>query len=266
MAEALRGGEGSHAHRQGMLRNLANSNPRAKALYGKLRYEVTKGTLRSWWHAGTAGHVLRKAAIRRFLAGDGPRYLQVGGGYHVKRGDGWLNADIIAGDIYLNAIGRIPLPDASIDLVFTEQFIEHLPQEGGLVFLREALRVLKPGGVLRQSTPDLNRLISVYLDQASGVSRQTVVDRHINVHRPNDAQIMPNGCQYINDQMRMWAHQFIYDEETMQAALESVGFTAVKFCSFGESSHPAMQNLERHADSDWMKTEISMFCEAERPR
>lgn len=250
---------------KGSLRKLARSYPILSRTFGALRHQVTKGSLREYYHMISAGHVARHFAVQRFLRHDGPKYLQVGGGYHVKKGADWLNADIIAGDIYSNATKRLPLPDESIDMIFTEQFIEHLPPAGGRGFLKEAFRVLKPGGVIRQSTPDMRRLVTIYLDQSNSVERQTVVDRHIRVHRPNDQLILRNGCQYLNDQMRLWGHQYVYDEETLRALTESIGFTNFRWVSFGHSERPELSNLERHADSDWMKTEISMFCEAEKP-
>jgi len=49
----------------------------------------------------------------------------------------------------------IPLPDNSVDVVFNEDFIEHLNQRDAVAFLAEVLRVLVDGGVHRINTPDL---------------------------------------------------------------------------------------------------------------
>jgi hypothetical protein len=49
----------------------------------------------------------------------------------------------------------LPLPDNSVDVVFHEDFIEHLDQRGQILFLAETLRVLKKGGIHRVNTPDL---------------------------------------------------------------------------------------------------------------
>ena len=50
---------------------------------------------------------------------------------------------------------RLPLPDNSVDVIFHEDFIEHLTQEQQVVFLAETVRVLKRGGVHRVNTPNL---------------------------------------------------------------------------------------------------------------
>ncbi|MCD2189300.1 class I SAM-dependent methyltransferase [Actinomycetospora soli] len=65
---------------------------------------------------------------------------------HVRRRYG---LDVVRADLQ-----RLPLPDASVDVVVNLQVIEHLWDQPG--FLRECARVLRPGGRLHCSTP--NRL------------------------------------------------------------------------------------------------------------
>jgi hypothetical protein len=48
-----------------------------------------------------------------------------------------------------------PIPDASVDYIFSEDFIEHVPQKNQIAFLAEAFRVLKPGCYNRVNTPCL---------------------------------------------------------------------------------------------------------------
>lgn len=50
---------------------------------------------------------------------------------------------------------KLPLENDSVDVIFHEDFIEHLGQKSQIVFLAETLRVLKPNGVHRVNTPDL---------------------------------------------------------------------------------------------------------------
>ena len=55
-----------------------------------------------------------------------------------------------------------PIPDNSLNYIYAEQVIEHLPFEGGMVMLRESHRVLAPGGKLRLATPDLRQLVALF--------------------------------------------------------------------------------------------------------
>jgi hypothetical protein len=49
----------------------------------------------------------------------------------------------------------IPLPDNSVDLIFHEDFFEHLTQKQQVIFLAETFRVMKKGAVHRINTPNL---------------------------------------------------------------------------------------------------------------
>lgn len=53
------------------------------------------------------------------------------------------------------AEGPLPLPDNSVEVIFHEDFLEHLSQRDTMLFLAETWRVLKKEGVHRISTPDL---------------------------------------------------------------------------------------------------------------
>lgn len=60
-------------------------------------------------------------------------------------------------DLYIMDVttSRLPLPDSSVDVIFHEDFLEHLSQRDQFVFLSETYRVLKKGGIHRVNTPDL---------------------------------------------------------------------------------------------------------------
>jgi hypothetical protein len=60
-------------------------------------------------------------------------------------------------DLYIIDIFNdgIPLPDESVDIIFHEDFFEHLTQKQQIIFLAETLRVMKKGAVQRINTPNL---------------------------------------------------------------------------------------------------------------
>lgn len=58
-----------------------------------------------------------------------------------------------------------PLAENSLDVVFTSNFFEHLPDKATLACtLREARRCLKPGGVLIALGPNIRRVPGMYWD------------------------------------------------------------------------------------------------------
>ena len=65
--------------------------------------------------------------------------------------------------IWANVIKHIPLPDNSIEVLYTSHMLEHLDREEASLFLHEAYRVLEPKGIIRIAIPDLAKLINQYI-------------------------------------------------------------------------------------------------------
>ena len=78
----------------------------------------------------------------------------------------WTNVDYAACDptiLSYNLRGRFPFADEQFDIVYHSHLLEHFPRSYALPFLRECHRVLKPEGIIRIATPDLERLVRIYL-------------------------------------------------------------------------------------------------------
>ncbi len=85
---------------------------------------------------------------------------------------GWINVDHSpsAKDVIkINLLRPLPFADNTFDVVYHSQFIEHLPYEKALIFMRECYRILKPNGVLRVVTPDLHNQAVEYLRNLQAV-------------------------------------------------------------------------------------------------
>ncbi len=78
-------------------------------------------------------------------------------------------------DIRLCALGREPLPfaDGTFDAVFSKSLLEHLPVPDD--YMLEALRVLKPGGLLVTMTPDWESCHQTFYDDLTHVKPYTVI-------------------------------------------------------------------------------------------
>jgi predicted SAM-dependent methyltransferase len=87
---------------------------------------------------------------------------------------GWINADHCPANkdvVKVNLLKAFPYPDNTFDVVYHAQFIEHLPFDKGFDFIRECFRVLKPSGVLRVVTPDLQGQATEYLNNLQVILR-----------------------------------------------------------------------------------------------
>jgi predicted SAM-dependent methyltransferase len=80
----------------------------------------------------------------------------------------WVNVDIAPRrpEVIRCDLSRgIPYADNAFDVAYHSHVLEHIRRADALPFLRECFRVLKPGGILRVATPDLERICRLYLQK-----------------------------------------------------------------------------------------------------
>jgi SAM-dependent methyltransferase len=202
-----------------------------------------------------------------------PGELKVNLGSSLLVADGWLNVDgslgafaarwprpvlrlvyrlsglgaVMAEDEYVDTLRGhrfvhhdlgygIPLPDGCAAYVFSSHFLEHLSRESGERLLREVLRVLRPGGVVRIAVPDLADLVRRY---EAGDKAATVED------------LFDEGKGHFA------RHRFMYDEEMLAETLRRAGFADPRRCEFREGRVPDLDVLDNRPGS--------LVMEAERP-
>ena len=93
------------------------------------------------------------------------KYLNVGCGKKFSTDTIWENIDMVSHSKHVrsyNLIKGFPYSDNSFDAVYHCQVLEHIPKEEAANFLKECLRVLKPGGILRVVVPDLQNIMQEY--------------------------------------------------------------------------------------------------------
>lgn len=209
-------------------------------------------------HALTHGHLVRRRVVRAYLAEAEEPRLQIGSG--PVRLPGWLNSDLISGDVHLDLDRRLPLPDTAFRYAFGEHVIEHLSERTGAALLAELRRILRPGGVLRLTTPDLRKILALYEDRNPEISR----DEYARFLGGVTGKRYERPGQLLNDYLRLWGHLHVYDEEDLTARLLEAGFADVARVEPGESAHPALRGVERHGGAAWVNRAEAMCLEATR--
>lgn len=204
--------------------------------------------------------------VAGYMRRHGVKCLQIGAGPTSTAS--WLCTDLMPrrrGAVYLDATKPFPIPDACFDFVYSEHMIEHISYQHGMAMLRECHRILKPGGRVRIATPDLARLLRMYARESSGIER-AYLDWIAKNNMKDPALAKP--VFVINNAFRDWGHQFLYDEETLSAALAGAGFVDVGRFEPGESGTALLQGLERHGrnigNEDVNRFE-TLILEARRP-
>jgi len=126
-------------------------------------------------------------------------------------------------------VKKFPFPDASLEGIYTEHCLEHIPYEKCFENLKEFYRLLKPGGTVRIIVPDAE----IYFDAYQ--ARKT--DKSVRL--PYD-QKEETPAISINRIFRANGHLFIYDFETFEMNLRKVGFKNITKESLGKGRDPRL--------------------------
>lgn len=166
----------------------------------------------------------------------------------------WINIDIIPSwpgpEILLDLRKSLPLPDNTIDLIYSEDFIEHLELADGRRMLHECYRVLRPGGMMRLLTPNLRVLVEEY------VERSPELLEWYSHHYGTTC-----FAEILNHGMRSWGHRFIYDDEMLMRELQAIGFFP-QLQTHNQSSNPFLCGLDR---IDTQEAKYRMYFDCTKP-
>jgi predicted SAM-dependent methyltransferase len=135
---------------------------------------------------------------------------------------GWIHVDVddYPHVDYRHAVEALPMfPDDYADLVYNSHQIAYYDRVEVQDVLEEWRRVLKPGGILRLSTPDFAKVVEVYL-------RNRDLAEHLGfLHGRYETQC---GAIY---------YRTVYDYASLQATLLRAGFRAVRRYDWRETIH-----------------------------
>ena len=135
--------------------------------------------------------------------------LNIGGEDHK---DGWENMNIQPGPYvdYLGDAANLLIPNETYDEVYASHVLEHIKEEPHKI-LSEWYRVLKEGGTLYVSVPDMNYLCTLYLSAKELRDRIKIM------------QVIFGGHVDAYDY-----HVVGYDEDTLRNVLGTAGFKHIQ--------------------------------------
>jgi predicted SAM-dependent methyltransferase len=161
-----------------------------------------------------------RTRLRRHRRGQWPELLHLGAG--ARRVPGWLNVDVSDSDCDVDlASGVLPWPDGTFSAVVSQHFIEHIEMDELVKLLMEVRRVLRPGGEVWLSCPDIEKVCRGYLADRGAA---------LMAHRRG---LWPEGCptddtpsqHVLNLVFHQWGqHKNLYDFELLAWVTGRAGF------------------------------------------
>lgn len=174
---------------------------------------------------------------------------------------GWINLELrSASNVHFWDCRRgLPFSDNAVNTIYAEHAFEHFDLDAeGKRFLQEALRCLRPGGVLRVVVPDAGAYLRAYGETWEPLASMRQLEARKQGWRdPWLGDIYSTQMQLINAVFRQHGeHKYAYDEETLVLILRQTGFARVIPQRYGVSIDADMA-----PDSESRKTE-SLYVEA----
>lgn len=133
--------------------------------------------------------------------------------FRLPQSEGWVNIDLNADyvpDLVADAT-KLPYSNATVDEIYAGHLLEHIPQH--VYVLSEWWRVLRPGGVLTVTVPDLELSLELY--------RKGEMDRYfLN-------QVAFGGA----DESPLQKHHRVYTGRVLYEEMQAAGFGCLEYMS-----------------------------------
>jgi len=153
---------------------------------------------------------------------------------------------------WANACKRIPLPNKSLEMVYSSHVLEHLDPSEAERFLAEVHRVLRPGGIIRLALPDLRRRAEKYMADGDGDGFMESLNMREYSVRSLRTKLR---ILIVGDR----EHRWMYDSRSLIRLLEKARFADAREMAPGETMIPDPGPLNLHE-----RQEESIYVEARR--
>jgi predicted SAM-dependent methyltransferase len=172
--------------------------------------------------------------------------LRVELGSNARR-PGWVVTNVSwRARLHLDATEPWPMADGTVEVIFADNMIEHLPLAGARLALQHAHSALRPGGTIRLATPDVEAAARLYLGQ-----NEAQAEALMEMHR-RAGRVAEHSVDILRIPFAEHGHHvgYLYDEASLAAELKRAGFHGIRRCAPGESEIADLRHLENRTDAE----------------
>lgn len=160
--------------------------------------------------------------------------------YEPRQEYGWPRFHKGALILNYNLLKPWPWPKDSVQFVAGAHFIEHIDLNHCLYFVKEAFKVLKSGGVIRLSCPDLETYARNYIEG----NAKFYENPYIKGACTFKAAVTPSQIFAAKAYDSGGAHKWFHDYSSLKFVLEQVGFMNILKLKRLEGQTPNLEELE----------------------
>jgi ubiquinone/menaquinone biosynthesis C-methylase UbiE len=139
---------------------------------------------------------------------------------------GWTNINLVKVHpdiVVLDVREGLPYGNESVEEIYAGNFFDHLTLFEGVKFLQEARRVLKPGGTVKFSLMDMDRIINAYL--------YNEMDQYAKIQPYEYRQMQDKSLKFavfllgnLAKEKEYTGHRMLYTPASVKEVAENCGF------------------------------------------
>lgn len=154
---------------------------------------------------------------------------------------------------YGNIVTGLPIPDASVRLLYCSHVLEHLTLDELRQALRNCYRHLQSGGIFRFVLPDLEFMSRQYLNSTeSDAALEFMRGTWMGIeHRQRNLR------GFLKEWLGNSQHLWMWDYKSLGRELSAVGFEDIRRAEFGDSGIAEFSELE---DPQRWQNELGIQC------
>lgn len=157
--------------------------------------------------------------------------------------------------------------DNSLIVIYLEHINEHITLIENISFLKEALRILKIGGVLRIDMPCIDKMIKFKND---GIGKHFADIQLSHYFAEENNALKKLGLQGISEEpiqflfhslIKFHNHKHVWTSKLMQKVLQKIGFSEVYICEPGQTNfNPeyCLERIVRGVNPEYIKNEFGI--------
>jgi SAM-dependent methyltransferase len=164
-----------------------------------------------------------------------------------------------------NLAKGVPFGNCSVDAVYHSHLLEHLDRDVAVEFLKEVLRVLKPGGIHRICVPDFERACKDYVAHLTACDNDpdewklhegciaTILEQSVR-REPMGTSQQGRLRRFIENALlgdarkRGETHQWMYDRISLCSLLGTLGYREINVEEHNKSRIPGWSELGLEID------------------